>query len=112
MPRPKLTPDELRVNRVSVYLSPAELRELRRRAEIAQVSLPVYLRERALRTVEPGAEPCRLGAEEFRQIVRIGNNLNQVARAFNRNRPAPVFTRADIERLQALISLVLPEKED
>ena len=112
MPRPKLSPDELRRHRVSIYLSPAELSELRRRAESAQLSLPVYLRDRALRTVEPSAEPRRLAAAEFRELSRIGGNLNQVARALNRNRSAPDFRRSDIERLRALISLVMPKAED
>jgi len=109
MPRPKLTPDVLRSRRVSVYLSPVELAELRRRAEAAQMSLPVYLRERALRSRAPSTDPRRLGANEFRQLAGLCGNINQIAHALNSGKRAPVFTRAELLELRTLVSLVMPE---
>ena len=112
MARPKLSPLYLRTKRVSVYFSPAELSELRRRTEAAQMSLPAYLRERSLRTAEPSADPRRLAVKEFRVLSRLGNNINQIARALNQGRRAPAFTREDLQQLRELLGYLMPEAED
>lgn len=112
MARPKLTVENLRTRRVSVFFSPAELRILRWWAEAAQMSFPDYLRQRALHPPEPSQEPRRLATAEFRELSRIGVNLNQIAKSMNRGRPAPAGTRAALERVRDLIRYLMPEAED
>ena len=112
MARPKLSDDNLRTHRVSVFFSPAELRILRRWAEAAQMSFPAYLRERALSGWMQYQEPRRLATEEFRELSRIGNNINQIARALNQGLEAPGLGREDLQRLRELLSYLMPEKDE
>ena len=112
MARPKLSDDNLRSHRVSVFFSPAELRILRRWAEAAQMSFPAYLRERSLSGWMRYQEPRRLAAEEFRELSRIGNNINQIARALNQGLEAPGLGREDLQRLRELLSYLMPEKDE
>ena len=112
MARPKLSIEDRRTRRVSIFFSPAELRELHRRTEAAQMSFPDYLRQRALHATEPSDEPRRLAAGEFRELMRIGVNLNQIARALNQGRRAPDGTREELRRVRELIRYLMPEAED
>ena len=112
MARPKLSAADLRSHRVTVFFSPAELRILCQWAEAAQMSFPAYLRERALSGWMPYQEPRRLATEEFRELSRIGNNLNQIARALNQGLEAPGLGREELQRLRELLSYLMPEKEE
>ena len=112
MARPKLSDDHLRTHRVSVFFSPSELRILRWYAEAAQMSFPAYLRERSLSGWMQYQEPRRLAAEEFRELSRIGNNINQIARALNQGLEAPGLGREDLQRLRELLSYLMPEKDE
>ena len=112
MARPKLSDEDLRTHRVSVFFSPAELHILRLWAEAAQMSFPAYLRERALSGWMQYQEPRRLGTEEFRELSRIGNNLNQIARSLNQGLEAPGLGREDLRRLRELLSYLMPEKDE
>ena len=112
MARPKLSNDNLRAHRVSVFFSPAEMRILRWWAEAAQMSFPAYLRERALSGGMQYQEPRRLATEEFRELSRIGNNINQIARSLNQGLEAPGLGREDLQRLRELLSYLMPEKDE
>ncbi|MDE2807446.1 MAG: MobC family plasmid mobilization relaxosome protein [Gemmatimonadota bacterium] len=112
MARPKLSNDNLRTHRVSVFFSPAELRILGLWAEAAQMSFPAYLRERALSGWMQYQEPRRLAAEEFRELSHIGNNINQIARSLNQGLEAPGLGREDLQRLRELLSYLMPEKDE
>lgn len=112
MARPKLSHEDLRTHRVSVFFSPSELRIMSRWAEAAQMSFPAYLRERALSGWMRYQEPRRLGTEEFRELSRIGNNLNQIARSLNQGLEAPGLRSEDLRRLRELLSYLMPEKDE
>lgn len=72
-----------------IRLSEAERAELERRAKLAGLSIGSYCRQQALGT--PGPRPRRatptpdieLLARTYADLNRIGNNLNQIARALN-----------------------------
>ena len=110
MARPKLSDEDLRTHRVSVFFSPSELRILRLWAEAAQMSFPAYLRERALSGWVQYQEPRRLAVGEFRELSQIGNNINQIARSLNQGLEAPGLRREDLQRLRELLSYLMPEK--
>ena len=49
----------------------------------------------------------RLGAEDRRELTRVGVNLNQLARAMNAGVPAPPGTRESVERIGELVAELL-----
>lgn len=74
--------------------TPAEREALTARAKAAGVSVSAYVRAAALEGEAPAPKRRRssetrprLDPAEFRQLVAIGNNLNQIARALNAERP-------------------------
>ena len=83
MARPRLGESERRRRTIGVRVTEAEETELRERAQAARLSMGAYLRRRALGQWVRSAVERRLGAEELRELNRIGVNLNQMARAMN-----------------------------
>ena len=112
MARPKLSDDERRTQRVTVYLRPTELDALRGRAAAARLTVPEYLRQRALLTRLRIESPRRLAAAEFREVARLGSNLNQIARRLNQGGSAPQDTPQVLGRLIDLLERLLPEADD
>ena len=72
MPRPSLPDDERRSRRVLVRLSPREHDELRRRAGIARLGVPEFLRRAALGRRFRLQAPRRLAAADRRDLTRLG----------------------------------------
>ena len=112
MARPKLSAGNLRTKRISAWFNPAELHELTRRTDLAGLPAPEYLRQRAIRSTLHIEAPRRLAASDFRELQRIGSNLNQIARKLNQGGRAPANLNARLRRLQELINKLLPEVED
>ena len=83
MARPRLGESERRGRTVGVRVTEVEAEELQERAQGARLSMGAYLRRRALGQRVRMAAERRLGAEELRELNRIGVNLNQMARALN-----------------------------
>ena len=107
MARPRLGDKQRRRRTVGVRVTEAEAEELRDRAQAARLSVGSYLRRRALgQRVRMVAEQ-RLGAEELRELNRIGVNLNQMARAMNSGSAAPAGTREAVERVSELVASLL-----
>ena len=65
---------------VAVRISPAESAVWRAKAAAAGVPLSALLRRAMARTRTWTAPAAKVERERTRQVVRIGNNLNQVAR--------------------------------
>ena len=65
---------------VTARVSAAELADWRAKATPAAVSLPALLRQAMARTRTWTAPATEVERERTRQIARIGNNLNQLAR--------------------------------
>ena len=66
------------------------------------------MRRRSLGEPVQQAQPARrLDPAEFRELVRIGVNLNQVARALNAGASAPTGTREAVERVGELVEALV-----
>lgn len=107
MARPRLSDDERRTLQVTLWVNPVERRSIEERASAAGLSIPAYIRQRAVRDHLPIARPLRLGAAEYREVRRIGVNLNQIARALNRGEVAPAKTPRLLERLAGILERLI-----
>ena len=107
MVRPRLGDEERRTRTIGVRVTAAEAAELAERAQATRLTMAAYMRCRALgQPVRPRVER-RLGAAEFRELARIGVNLNQVARALNAGAATPAGTREAVERVGELVAVLL-----
>ena len=100
-----------RTNRVVVRLTDQERAVLEREARTAGLSLSDFVRSRTLRgrrgpsarsamtrAASPAPAFTAMNPALFAELSRIGNNLNQLARAFNSGRD---IDRAEVVRLVA-----------
>ena len=71
-------------------VSPAELADWQAKAASAGVSLSALLRKAMARTRTWTAPAAEVERERTRQIARIGNNLNQIARWASMRIPARI----------------------
>jgi hypothetical protein len=87
---------------VMVRVTPDERAEIAGRALASGVTTPEYLRRSALsRRINPQA---RLTAETLKQLARIGNNLNQIARETHigrYNQEEALSALSDVRRIAA-----------
>ena len=72
-----------RTGQLHLRVSPAEIAAWRAKAEAAGVPLSDLLRQAMARTRTWTAAAAEVERERTRQVARIGNNLNQVARWAN-----------------------------
>jgi len=126
MGRRALADHERRRHQVNISLRDDELARLHRRADRARMAVTDYVRRRALSDRLRVVPPRRLGVEEFRQVARIGSNLNQIARRLNSGWSGTVdwpewqelerireqLAEAGLEQLQELLAELMPEKRD
>ena len=99
--------EKRRTRTVGVRLTAGEAEALGEQARAARLSLGAYVRRRALGQRVRVVEERRLGAEELRELNRIGVNLNQMARAMNAGAAAPAGTGRAVERLRDLVGRLL-----
>ena len=96
--RPRLSAGERRTCAVSLSLRADEHRLLRERARKAGRPLAVYIREAAL-----GVQLTRVANRSaYRELTRVGTNLNQLARWANTFRCMP-----EVEKLHAVLDELL-----
>lgn len=81
-----------RTKALLVRVSPGEHRVLLERAKECGKGASTYMREVALGSV-PRARPRRIELQAIHQLARIGNNLNQLARAANTSRRVDLAER-------------------
>ena len=106
MGRPKLSETALRRHAVTVYLNDGEREELRRQAGQARLRVTEFIRQRVLERRLQIGSPRKLGVAEFRELNRIGVNLNQIARSLNQGLgSAPQLD--ELRRLRNLIAELL-----
>ena len=89
---------------LSVRLSPAEWFALRERAKLCGQPVSRYAREVALGSV-PRARPRQIEQQAIYQLARIGNNLNQLARAANASRRVELSRRLESVLAQLVAAL-------
>ena len=107
MGRPKLGETALRRHVVTVRLNDGEHEELRRQAGKARLRVPEFIRQRVLERRLQIGSPRQLGAAEFRELNRIGVNLNQIARALNQRSDVAAPRLDELRRLGELIAHLL-----
>ena len=112
MGRPRRTPGQRRRHQVTLSLRDRELAELKRRAGVAGLSVPDYLRQRAIEGRLRVSDPRRLGAAEFREVQRLAVNVNQMARVLHQGRQPGWGAERVLLRLHRLLSRLLPGKYD
>ena len=82
-PRADALMADRRTGQIHLRVSPAEVAEWRAKAEAAGVPLSDLLRQAMARTRTWTVAAAEAKRERTRQIARIGNNLNQIARWAN-----------------------------
>ena len=93
-----------RIVRASVRASAAEFAAWKAKAAAAGVPLSDLLRQAMARTRTWTAAAAEVERERTRQVARIGNNLNQLARWANANASA-------VEAVEVIAHLVAFERE-
>lgn len=93
---------------VPVRLTPFERDELAEIAEQRNTTLSGLLRTLALGRNLPAPKPQKIDAETYLELGRIGNNLNQIARALNAVHTMPPFEKLseEVESLRVLLKMV------
>ena len=105
--RPKLGETALRRHVATVRLNDGEHEELRRQAGKARLRVPEFIRQRVLERRLQIGSPRQLGVAEFRELNRIGVNLNQIARALNQGSDVAAPRLDELKRLGELIAHLL-----
>ncbi len=88
---------------VSARVSAAELADWRAKAKAAGVPLSALVREAMARTRTWTAPAAEVARERTKQVARIGNNLNQIARWVNTHKAA-------IEAVEVIAHLIAIER--
>jgi len=101
--RPGLASDAPRSLLVRVRLRPSELRRLREEARALSKSLPQLLGEAILRARVQAPRVPAVNLQSIGELVRWGNNLNQIAKALNSGR-YPRDWRGTLEGLGAALA--------
>ena len=83
MPRPAKSGESRRDFRLNLRLTAAEREQVERAATSAGIGVSVYAREQVLRGRVVTSPSRSLSPRSFVQIVRIGTNINQIARHLN-----------------------------
>ncbi len=88
---------------VSARVSAVELADWRAKAAAAGVPLSALVREAMARTRTWTAPAAAVERERTKQVARIGNNLNQIARWVNTHKAA-------IEAVEVIVHLIAIER--
>ena len=94
---------ERRTVRVHVRVSPVEVAAWKQKAAAAGVPLSALLRQAMARTRTWTAAAAAIERERTRQVARIGNNLNQLARWANTH-------ASEVEAVEVVARLVAVER--
>jgi len=104
MARPRKTPEEKREDRLNPRLTTAERVEIERNAAILGISPSEFVRRRSLSYRLPAALAVQRHVAALAvALLRLGVNLNQIARHMNAGRAAPPDLSALIARIDALL---------
>lgn len=92
-----------RTSRIEVRLTPSEESRIRARAEASGLSLSAFVRRAALSGDAPTlAADTRVLMPLYTELRRCGNNVNQLARAFNSRKANDVAVNAATSALNEL----------
>jgi hypothetical protein len=104
MGRPRKSPEERRQNGPNPRMTTAERAEVERNAAILGISPSDFVRRRSLSYRLPAALAVQRHLAALAvALLRIGVNLNQIARHMNAGRGAPPDLSALIARINAIL---------
>ena len=104
MARPKKAPEEKREDRLNPRLTTAERAEIESHAAILGISPSEFMRRRSLDYRLPVALAVQRHVAALAvALLRLGVNLNQIARHMNAGRGAPPDLSALIARIEAIL---------
>ena len=103
MARPKIDADKLRTATIGVRVSPAEYARLREKAAAMGMTPAQWLRAAALDRQLPPAPAPAVNLDTYRELARIGINLNQVVARINASQAAPEIPPAIAAELLHLV---------
>jgi hypothetical protein len=107
MGRPRKSPEERRQNGPNPRMTTAERAEVERNAAILGVSPSDFVRRRSLGYRLPAALAVQRHLAALAvALLRIGVNLNQIARHMNAGRGAPPDLSALIARINAILDQI------
>jgi hypothetical protein len=107
MARLKKAPEEKREDRLNPRLTTAERAEIERHAAILGISPSDFMRRRSLSYRLPAALAVQRHVAALAvALLRLGINLNQIARHMNAGRGAPPDLAALIARIDALLDQI------
>ena len=107
MGRPTKAPEEQRVNGPNPRMTIAERVEVEQHAAILGISPSDFMRRRALSYRLPAALAVQRHVAALAvALLRIGVNLNQIARHMNAGKGAPPELLALIDRINALLDQI------
>ena len=72
-----------RTKKIQIRLSPQELSDIKTKAKASGISASDLVRQSITQVRAWTPENKNIQQEKIRQLARIGNNLNQIARAVN-----------------------------
>ena len=93
MARPKIAADKLRTATIGVRVSPAEYDRLKAKAAAMGMTPAQWLRCAALERQLPPPPAPAVNVETYRELARIGINLNQVVARINAGQAAAEVPR-------------------
>lgn len=103
--RPKLPKNLLRTKKLQALISPIEYEMIKQKAFDAGLSIAELTRRSVLLKPLP-RRMSRISLATYRELARIGNNINQLTRATNTAMKMGVRPPADPEQLEELRKLL------
>lgn len=114
--RPKGDPDAVRVHRVNARLSPAELEELKAKADEMGMTPAQWLRVGSLSRRLPSPPVPAVNRQQYSELSRLAANLNQLTRLANSGQsvvlPSALVTELIGEVRRLRMSLIGLEKSE
>jgi hypothetical protein len=83
--RNKLPPEEKKSIKMQIFFTPSEHAEIVRKAELANLELNDFVRQLLASGIVTNIESKAVQDSKI-NLIKIGNNLNQIARIANANR--------------------------
>lgn len=109
MPRPRKAQAARRTVNLGVRLTEAEHGQIETAAQAAGMAPSAYLRELALTGRTPRAAPPIVNHDAFVELVRIGTNVNQMARHANAGRFSVHGLEGLVDRLGAILDRLMTD---
>lgn len=111
--RPRLAPGEGRTERIPhVRLTMMERSEIEAKAAASRLTVAEYCRRRVCGYRLPPPHKSAIPPGLLSELNRVGNNLNQIAKAANAGRSIPAMAEQTLTELRGLMNLIVSRLDD